>query len=90
MPSTPMGLRKSGEGSFIPNSSIDKSRVEQSTIIRGRPCFERGEIHRDGRQHAAQARSIDVQLIVAVMSHGSPRSSLMSLRQPILPDAAGV
>jgi hypothetical protein len=35
MPSTPMGLMKSGEGNFIPNSSIDKSRVEQSTIIRG-------------------------------------------------------
>ena len=40
MPMTPIGAMKIGVGSFLPNSSIDKSRREPSTIIRGtRPHF---------------------------------------------------
>ena len=36
----PIGAMKIGVGSFMPNSSIDKSRCELSTIIRGtRPHF---------------------------------------------------
>jgi hypothetical protein len=33
----PIGAIKSGPGSFKPNSSIDKSRLELSTIIRQTP-----------------------------------------------------
>ena len=35
IPFTPMGAINTGLGSFSPNNSIDRSRLEQSTIMRG-------------------------------------------------------
>ena len=35
MPITPIGAMKMGLGSLSPNSSIERSRTAQSTIIRG-------------------------------------------------------
>lgn len=47
-----------------------------------RSRFERGEIHGQCRHHAAQSRTIDLELIVTVLSDDLLHASWLSSRQP--------